>query len=158
MNTFNRVALSVSKELAHHLAASDKDSEWQRVNSYIADVLKDAHVLYAKLARLQGDFAGVNLEELEKISEHVLDIGGKLSAFSKAFYEGRVEMALEGAYGEAPQAYNRPAPSPAPVQTAPEPQTVEKAEPVEDSEGLDIEFDYEAKEEPEAESKKQSKD
>ena len=81
----------------------DRDAEWQRVNSYIADVLKDTHVLYAKLARLQGDFIGRELDELEKISESVLSLGEELSQFSKAFYEGKLSMA-EGdlAYGTPP--------------------------------------------------------
>jgi hypothetical protein len=67
--------------------------EWQRVNSYIADVLKDAHVLYAKLARLQSDFAGEELDRLLQISENVLVTGETLSKFSRDFYEGRLEMA-----------------------------------------------------------------
>ncbi len=79
---------------------SDRDSEWQRVNSYVADVLKDSHVLYAKLARLQSDFVGEELDRLMKISESVLSIGTELSAFSKAFYEGKLTMAdNEFSYG-----------------------------------------------------------
>lgn len=102
MSNFSRIARSVQKTVASHvkLATSDRDAEWQRVNSYIADVLKDAHVLYAKLARLQGDFTGVELDGLEKISEDVLSIGGKLSSFSKAFYEGKASMSEEETFGE----------------------------------------------------------
>jgi hypothetical protein len=75
------------------VAAVDKDAEWQRVNSYVADVLKDSHVLYAKLARLQGDFVGEELDRLMSVSEAVLAIGEELSKFSKAFYEGKLQMA-----------------------------------------------------------------
>ncbi len=100
MSRFASVAEDVAKQVSLHLAAADRDADWQRVNSYIADVLKDAHVLYAKLARLQGDFAGGELDELEKISEGVLAIGGKLARFSKAFYEGTVELHEKGVYGE----------------------------------------------------------
>ena len=82
------------------LAAVDKEADRQRVNSYIADVLKDAHVLYAKLARLHGDFGGTELKELEKVSEVVLSIGGKLASFSKAFNEGKAKMNEPDVYGE----------------------------------------------------------
>lgn len=78
------------------------DAEWQRVNSYIADVLKDTHVLYAKLARLQGDFIGGELSELEKISSDVLDLGEKLSLFMKAFHEGDANMMKEKSFGGPP--------------------------------------------------------
>ena len=64
----SKVASQVRDEFKHRLSA-DRDAEWQRVNSYIADTLKDTHVLYAKLARLQGDFAGAELDQLQKISE-----------------------------------------------------------------------------------------
>jgi hypothetical protein len=99
MSHFANVARDVVNTLNTRVAATDRDAEWQRVNSYIADVLKDAHVLYAKLARLQGDFAGKELDELEKISEGVLAIGGKLSTFSKSFYEGAASMIQEDVYG-----------------------------------------------------------
>lgn len=99
MNSFASVARDVANKLNARTAAADRDVEWQRVNSLIADVLKDAHVLYAKLARLQGDFAGKELDELEKVSEGVLAIGGKLSSFSKQFYEGGVSMTTEDLYG-----------------------------------------------------------
>src|SRR5271166_2508593 len=82
------LSAEVARTLRQHNAALDRDAEWQRVHSYIADVLKDTHVLYAKLARLEGDFAGEELTRLERISEAVLQLGNELSAFSKAFYEG----------------------------------------------------------------------
>lgn len=78
---------------------SEHDADWQRVNSYIADVLKDAHVLYSKLARLQGDFIGGELAELEKISSVVLDLGEQLSTFMKAFHEGDASMMKEKQFG-----------------------------------------------------------
>lgn len=78
---------------------SEHDAEWQRVNSYIADVLKDAHVLYAKLARLQGDFIGPELSELEKIASSVLDLGEQLSLFMKAFHDGDASMMKEKTFG-----------------------------------------------------------
>lgn len=100
MSRFASVAEDVAKQVKLHLSAADRDADWQRVNSYVADILKDAHVLYAKLARLQGDFAGGELDELEKISEGVLAIGGKLARFSKAFYEGSAELQEKGVYGD----------------------------------------------------------
>jgi hypothetical protein len=81
-------------------AAKDRDQEWQRVNSYIADVLKDAHVLYSKLARLQGDFVGRERDQLERISESVLDIGEELSHFMKDFHSGDADMLGQTAFGE----------------------------------------------------------
>lgn len=79
--------------------AQERDAEWQRVNSYIADVLKDAHVLYSKLARLQGDFIGEEQQQLEEISEKVLDIGGSLSEFMKQFHSGELNMLKESTFG-----------------------------------------------------------
>lgn len=104
--------------------SADKDADWQRVNSYIADTLKDTHVLYAKLARLQGDFAGTELEELRVISESVLSLGSQLSKFSKEFDQGNYEMQQsQFVYGDQGGA---PMPNPAaqqqqtPAQQAPE--------------------------------------
>jgi hypothetical protein len=97
MSKFNQIAKGV--ELRARVA-SDKDSEWQRVNSYVADILKDSHVLYAKLARLQGDFGGKELQLVEKISEEVLELGRKLSSFSKAFYQGKASMVSHDVYGD----------------------------------------------------------
>jgi hypothetical protein len=115
MSHFSQVAAEVQTALQSRLgAAVDMDAEKQRVNSYIADVLKDSHVLYAKLARLQGDFKGAEAEDLFGIAQRVLDIGDELSKFAKAFREGEAKMAdTSFAYGDeggAPQ----PAPAPAP--------------------------------------------
>jgi len=102
---FSAVAAEVSRALvayggvAGQEQPSEHDAEWQRVNSYIADVLKDTHVLYAKLARLQGDFIGAELNELEKISSDVLNLGEKLSVFMKAFHEGDASMMKEKTFG-----------------------------------------------------------
>jgi hypothetical protein len=65
-----------------------RDPDFQRVYTYVADVLKDSHVLFAKLARLQGDFKGRELQDLISIAEGVLDIGDRLSVFSRALDEG----------------------------------------------------------------------
>jgi hypothetical protein len=153
MNAFKKVALEVSKNLQSHLAVSDADSEWQRVNTYIADVLKDAHVLYAKLARLQGDFAGSELENLEKISENVLDIGGKLATFSKAFYEGKAKMSDTEAFGAGESSFDvMPEASPSPPQEAPPKSESDEEKSSEDSSedesdaDVDVEFDYETEE------------
>ena len=94
------LAAEVEGVIRRQTAAVDREAEWQRVHSYIADVLKDTHVLYAKLARLEGDFAGEELTRLERISEAVLQLGNELSAFSKAFYEGKYDMAQSQTYGD----------------------------------------------------------
>jgi hypothetical protein len=80
--------------------ATDEDAEWQRVNSYIADVLKDCYVLFAKLARLRGDFAGSELAKLDDISSGVRDMGQSLAGFSKAFNEGEYSMNKKTQFGE----------------------------------------------------------
>ena len=80
--------------------AADEDAEWQRVNSYIADVLKDCYVLFAKLARLRGDFAGSELAKLDEISSGVRDMGQSLAGFSKAFNEGEYSMNKKTQFGE----------------------------------------------------------
>lgn len=99
MSHFAKIAAKVAANVKTG-TATDNNAEWQRVNSYIADVLKDSHVLYAKLARLQGDFVGEEFDRLAKISEAVLHIGDELSSFSKAFYEGKYDMAQsEFSYG-----------------------------------------------------------
>ena len=116
MSRFTKKAAQVRDKLNQRRFAADRDSEWQRVNSYIADILKDTHVLYAKLARLQGDFAGAELDKLHKISEAVLLLGEEISRFSKDFYEGKYEMQQsEFIYGE-----NGGAPKPNP-EAKPEP-------------------------------------
>jgi len=83
----------------HREAAVDEDSEWQRVNSYIADVLKDCYVLFAKLARLRGDFAGSELSRLDGVSSKVRDLGQELAGFSKAFTEGEYSMSKKEQFG-----------------------------------------------------------
>jgi len=130
---FARVASEVQNALGVRLAAQDRDAEWQRVNSYVADVLKDSHVLYAKLARLQGDFSGEELARLSKISESVLMIGDELSQFSKAFYEGKYEMLQnEFTYGKGGGA---PIPNPA----AQEPEAAEAGAGGAPAESYDVE-------------------
>ena len=134
-------AKEVQLSIRRHTAVSDRNAEWQRVHSYIADVLKDTHVLYAKLARLEGDFGGEELSRLEKISEAVLTLGNGLSAFSKAFYEGKYDMAESDlAYGEQEES------SPTPLEETPH---VEAEFETEEGEGL------EESEEPEEELEEQ---
>lgn len=101
MPKFSDISKAIESDLKLRLAAVDRDAEWQRVNTYIADCLKDGHVLYSKLARLQSDFGGAELTNLEKISEGVLDIGRQLSDFSRGFFEGRSSMTLPDVYGES---------------------------------------------------------
>jgi hypothetical protein len=114
------------------------DADWQRVNSYIADVLKDAHVLYSKLARLQGDFVGGELDHLEKISSKVLDLGEQLSTFMKAFHEGDASMMKEKQFGGGG------APGGAPPGTPPPAIPAEFKRPEED---FDTELDLEGDDE-----------
>ena len=95
---FRQIAESVASRV-ETAAAKDRDQEWQRVNSYIADVLKDAHVLYSKLARLQGDFVSPERDELETISGSVLDLGEQLSQFMKKFHSGEADMLGQSAFG-----------------------------------------------------------
>lgn len=113
-SAFAKVASDVKAAMARR-AGTDRDAEWHRVNSYIADVLKDSHVLYAKLARLQNDFAGHELEDLEKISENVLGLGKSLSQFSKDFYDGKYAMTpSETQYGGGQQQQQQQPPPPPP--------------------------------------------
>jgi hypothetical protein len=139
--------------------ANDRDADWQRVNSYVADVLKDTHVLFAKLARLQGDFAGDELAEIQRISEGVLGIGQDLSKFSKSFDKGELSMVESNfKYGEqggapisgppqegppAPPPPANPAPPPAPPPPAPEGEDEdEDEEDEEDGEDYDVEVEF----------------
>ena len=115
MSRFSRIAAEVDAALSHPVrpiepfrevasglreaAAKDRDQEWQRVNSYIADVLKDIHVLYSKLARLQGDFIDPERSTLEHVSENVLDLGEELSRFMKQFHTGEADMLGQSSFG-----------------------------------------------------------
>lgn len=146
MSQFAHVAAQVQAAVQSRLgAAVDMDAERQRVNSYIADVLKDSHVLYAKLARLQGDFKGQEAEDLFAIGQKVLNLGDELSRFAKAFREGEAQMAdTSFAYGDEGGA-SQPSPEPAP---APEP---EGEEAVPFGEAPEEGGEEEAEEEPEGE-------
>jgi hypothetical protein len=104
-SAFSRIAAEVHNNISRKttISAVDKNAEWQRVNSYIADTLKDSAMLYSKLARLQGDFVGEELDRLKQISEVVLNINNELSSFSEAFNEGKLDMAeSEYQYGQQP--------------------------------------------------------
>jgi len=142
MNSFKKIARSVYNSFQARVSAEDKDEEWQRVNSAIADVLRDAHVLYAKLARLQNDFKGDELQGLQTIGENVLTIGGKLSEFSKAFYEGKLAMSdAEKAMGPMPDPFGTTddmAPAPSDMEMP----SMEPTEGGEGDEGDEVEFDY----------------
>jgi hypothetical protein len=93
--TFSKIAAEISVMIQSRTrikTAAERDAEWHRVNSYIADILKDVHMTYAKLARLQSDFTGDELVQLEELSERILSLGSSMSKFSKAFYEGQFNM------------------------------------------------------------------
>ncbi len=100
---FSRKSTGVEQSMALRFKIADeggkRDKDWQRVNTYIADVLKDVHVLYSKLARLQGDFTGDELMKLEKISERILDVGSDLTSFMRDFHSGDASMASPEVYG-----------------------------------------------------------
>ena len=145
MSKFSDISRAIETNLKMKLATVDRDAEWQRVNTYIADCLKDGHVLYSKLARLQSD--------LEKISESVLDVGSSLSEFSRTFFEGRSSMTLPDVFGsddEKPIFGGTPdgpvfgespeAAPPTPDFEIPEPSPEAEAEPI------DMEFDYQDEE------------
>ena len=109
MSEFARIASQVHNKLSR-TAAADKDQEWQRVNGQLADLLKDIFMANSKVARIQADFKGEELDRLMKISEAVMALGEELASFFKAFYEGRLEMVEGGlTFGEEPQI---PTPSP----------------------------------------------
>jgi hypothetical protein len=82
------------------VAGTDEDAEWQRVNTYVADILKDCYVLFAKLARVRGDFAGKELSKLDSISNGIREIGQQLTSFSKAFTEGQYTMNRREQFGD----------------------------------------------------------
>lgn len=104
---FASVSTDIHKSLGGNpiIAGAERDAEWQRVNSAIADVLKDSSVLFSKLARLQGDFAGKERDELEDIGNEVRGVTDKLSKFSSEFYAGELNMRTSDTpfnYGGAP--------------------------------------------------------
>lgn len=121
MSYFNRLSSDIRRELVTERVSAlvNKDPEWQRVNTYIADVLKDSHTLYAKITRLQSDFDGKELQALQMIAEGVLKMGDQLSIFAKNYYEGKLNSA-QVSYGdtEAPSTPDAEAP-PAPAPVAP---------------------------------------
>lgn len=129
LKNFQLAALKTARSLSlkYHLSVDEHDQEWQRVNSYVADILKDTHVLYAKLARLQGDFIGAELSELESISEQVLDLGEVLSKFMKAFHSGDASMLKTKSFGNPGQAPVPPVPSES-VPPAPDAPPVERTD------------------------------
>jgi hypothetical protein len=134
MSIFSNAAAEAHKNLSIERTASvDKDAEWHRVNSLIADILKDAHMMYAKLARLQGDFIGEELTKVEEISESILTIGEQLSHFSRAFYEGKFSMA------ETEFSYGTPSPNGESQEQPPE--VIVEEEVPESESGFDVESD-----------------
>ncbi len=137
---FSKIAANISGRIRRHIS-KDRDGEWQRVNSYIADTLKDTHVLYAKLARLQGDFAGAELSQLQKISEAVLVLGEELSVFSKEFYQGKYEMQesefVYGDTGGAPVPNPEAAPPAAPEAAPPAAEPSEEFQEALEGDGQD---------------------
>lgn len=82
--------------------ANARDTEWYRVNSYIADILKDLAMTYSKIARLQQDFTGKENDDLSKIAEKILSLGGEMGEFMKAFHEGESSMVQEQVFGGTP--------------------------------------------------------
>jgi hypothetical protein len=125
--SFSRVAYEVNSALSGNNSEHDSehDAEWQRVNSYIADILKDLSVTYSKLARLQSDFVGAELSGLESISTRVLDIGEDMNEFMKGFHDGDAAMVREKTFGHEPVMSPAPAPTPEPT-PAPAPQRPEE--------------------------------
>jgi hypothetical protein len=128
---------------------NERDPEWQRVNSAIADVFKDSGVLFSKLARLQGDFAGSERAQLEEIGNEVRDLTDKLSKFSSDFYNGDLNMkASQTPFnyggpapggGGAPQGGGAPPPAPAPPAPSPESNPAAPPIPTHDDEDFDVE-------------------
>lgn len=145
LGNFQQAALRVARSLSlkYHLSVDEHDQEWQRVNSYIADILKDTHVLYAKLARLQGDFVGAELSELERIAEKVLDLGEVLSQFMKAFHSGDASMFKTKSFGN-------PDPSQGGGQAPPSPEAPPPP-PEGDSERSDVDYESEIRSEEDGE-------
>lgn len=140
VSSFARKAMNIRLAL-NEGTPNERDPEWQRVNSGIADVLKDTGVLFSKLARLQGDFAGSERSKLEDIGNKVRGLTDELSKFSNDFYNGDLNMKTS----ETPFNYGGPAPGgqppqgqqpppPAPGGTPPSPPS-----PVHDDEDFDVE-------------------
>jgi hypothetical protein len=112
MSEFAKVASQVHNKLSR-TAATDKGAEWQRVNGSLADILKDCYMMVSKVARVQADFKGEELDRLMKISEAVMALGEEFSSFFKAFYDGRLEMVEGGLqFGENSGGAQIPVPSP----------------------------------------------
>ncbi len=139
----------IAKEVQQNIRVSliDKNVEWQRVYSLIADLLKDQGMTFAKLARLQGDFEGEELKLLEQLSERVLEIGNDLSDFVRAFYEGKYTIQKETAFGGGAEMGQPPVPGLPPAAPPEIPVEFEESEPEETEE--------EEYEEPEAEEKQE---
>lgn len=151
---FSKVAKEVSSNI-QRFSAIERSAEWQRVFSSIADCLKDASMLHSKLARLQIDFSGDELSNLEHIGEAVLAIGDELSKFSKDFHEGKFRMQEQDSiYGgqheqQAPSPTPAPAPTPAPTPAPAPAPTPAPAQP---------EADYEEADESEADESEADED
>ncbi len=102
MSNFAKVAAQVANNVYKHRVAEGHDAEWQRVYSLISDLYKENALTYSKLTRLQSNFVGPELSQLEKIAEAVLMTGDQLSVFARDFYEGKYEMEpSEVVYGDA---------------------------------------------------------
>jgi|WetSurMetagenome_2_1015567.scaffolds.fasta_scaffold06102_1 hypothetical protein len=133
-----QAALAPAPQAAPQAAPPNaRDTEWYRVNSYIADILKDLAMTYSKIARLQQDFTGKENDDLSKIAEKVLSLGGEMGEFMKAFHEGESSMVQEQVFGGTP---NNAVPADAPPPEIP----AEFQKPDEDFEAeLDLEGDDE---------------
>jgi hypothetical protein len=160
---FAREAAAVKRSLSK-VAMVDRNADWQRVNSSIADSLKDIHVLYSKLARLQGDFAGSELERIEKLSEQILAIGGEMSGFSKEFTAGKLQMTETPQYGGQQQGQPQPQQG-QPQQGQPQPQPQQAPAPEmpvtmddEELDSYDEEFEGEGEESGKKKSDKEESD
>jgi hypothetical protein len=153
-SAFSQVASQISENFRKIRMASDGeiDADWKRVNSYIADILKECSMLYAKLARLQADFNGEELKNIQRISEGVLVLGDEMSNFSKEFYEGTYKMqpsdVLYGGYSDnnqqPPQGVSPPTP---PMNPLPPPS--EPSDPEDGSDGSDEDYQVDLKSEEE---------
>ena len=77
----------------HRIAVENEDADWQRVNSYVADIVKDIMLTYSKLARLRSDFVGSELAKIGGVSNKVREVGEIMLAFSKAFNANEYSIA-----------------------------------------------------------------